>query len=119
MFYDFNNQNSLGSYHLDLTTRTHALDRSDTAAFGALLADCRRGDRAAQKSLYRRYYAQCMTVCSTYTADPSEALDRMNTAWERIYRRVNRRMSVARFEEVLKRELKRQLQPGKFRLFSR
>lgn len=116
MFYDFNSQPAVGSFQLEALRQERT--SKGTESFGNLLSDCRRGNRTAQKSLYRRYYAQCMMVCHEYTHNESDAIDLMNAAWERVYRRVNRRTSVARFEAILKQELRRQLQPKKFRLFS-
>lgn len=47
----------------------------------ALIIQCRKGDRAAQKQLYMRYYSYGMGICVRYVTNKDEALSCFNDAF--------------------------------------
>ncbi|WP_235917406.1 RNA polymerase sigma factor [Hymenobacter busanensis] len=64
----------------------------------AILAGCRRAERASQRQLYTRYYSYAMSVCLRYTRTRDEAMEAVNDGFMKIFR------DVARFD-VTKHEL--------------
>lgn len=56
----------------------------------ALLAGCRRGDRAAQQQLYGLYYSYALSICLRYTRQRDEATEVINDGFLKIFRDVAR-----------------------------
>lgn len=56
----------------------------------ALLAGCKKGDRAAQEQLYRLTASEMLSVCLRYTRDQAEAEDTLQTGFVRVFTNLER-----------------------------
>jgi RNA polymerase sigma-70 factor (ECF subfamily) len=56
----------------------------------AILAGCRRSERASQRQLYTRYYSFAMGVCLRYTRTRDEAMEAVNDGFMKIFRDIAR-----------------------------
>jgi RNA polymerase sigma-70 factor (ECF subfamily) len=56
----------------------------------AMLAGCRRAERASQRQLYTRYYAYAMSVCLRYARTRDEAMEVVNDGFMKIFRDIAR-----------------------------
>jgi len=54
-----------------------------------LIKGCLSNDRKAQESLYKRYYQAMMTLCTRYTKDRNDALEVLNDAFLKIFKRLD------------------------------
>ncbi|MGB3546044.1 MAG: RNA polymerase sigma factor [Saprospiraceae bacterium] len=52
-----------------------------------------RGDRAAQRDLYERYYSPLQVVCLRYTSNEDEATDVLHECFLKIYRKIGKYQS--------------------------
>ena len=68
------------------------MSATDTSAekLWALLAGCRRADRAQQQQLYRQYYSFALSVCLRYTRQRDEAVEVVNDGFLKVFRDVGR-----------------------------
>ena len=53
-----------------------------------LIRGCISNDRKAQESLYKRYYQAMMTLCTRYTKDRNDALEVLNDAFLKVFKRL-------------------------------
>lgn len=54
-----------------------------------LLDGCRRGDEAAQRAFYERYYAYALSVCLAYANDREDARELANDGFMKAFRRID------------------------------
>ncbi len=54
-----------------------------------LVADCVKGDRAAQRALYQKYAARMMTVCLRYCRCREDAEDVLQDAFVKVFNHIN------------------------------
>lgn len=56
----------------------------------ALLAGCRRADRAMQQRLYGLYYGYALSICLRYTRQRDEAVEVVNDGFLKVFRDISR-----------------------------
>lgn len=55
-----------------------------------LIQGCRNKDRAAQKALYRHFYAYGMSICIRYAEDEEAAITILNDAFLKVFNRIKK-----------------------------
>ncbi|MGB3617147.1 MAG: sigma-70 family RNA polymerase sigma factor [Catalinimonas sp.] len=81
-------------------TKPHPADYRDEAA---LLSDCRRGVRAAQRRLYEQHAAKMLVVCRRYLRDEYEAEDALLRAFAKVFQNLDRYAATGSFEGWIRR----------------
>jgi RNA polymerase sigma factor (sigma-70 family) len=55
-----------------------------------LVRGCLKNDRRAQEELYKRYYPAMMSLCLRYVRERSDAVEVMNDAWLKVFKKLSR-----------------------------
>lgn len=55
-----------------------------------VIADCRRGKRPAQETLYRAYYKTMVSICLHYTRSEEDAVEVLNNAFLKVFQHIGR-----------------------------
>ncbi|MEQ8244967.1 RNA polymerase sigma factor [Fulvivirga sp.] len=69
----------------------------------ALIGQCRKFDRQAQKALYEKYAAKMFAVCLRYVKEPTEAEDVAITAFVKIFEKIDQFKGEGSFEGWIRR----------------
>ena len=64
--------------------------QSHSSADAPIITGCLRGDPAAQRTLYKRYYAYALTVCLAYAPHRAAAEEMVQDAFVRVFQRMDR-----------------------------
>ena len=62
------------------------MDREDQDKLERLVNECVKGNRQAQKELYKMYYGKMMSVCYRYANNTDEAKDVLQDSFLRIFK---------------------------------
>jgi RNA polymerase sigma-70 factor (ECF subfamily) len=55
-----------------------------------IISGCRKGDRKAQKQLYKNYYRAMITICLRYTRNDEDAVEVLNNGFLKVFKNIQR-----------------------------
>ena len=65
------------------------LDLDNKQVIDPILKKCRRGDRRAQKKLFKLLYPYSMSICLRYAHDEDEAMEVLNDGYLKIFAKID------------------------------
>lgn len=60
------------------------------AGLTEIIQGCKKGDRASQKDLYKRFYSYSMKICVRYAQNDEEAKEILNDSFVKVFKKIDR-----------------------------